>query len=498
MTMCEEQRMQRDQNRTRSGEQGIAIIMVMFMVMAMSLVGASLTFVSRNETLSSMNYQTTTQTRYAAESGVAAATNYLLNTYVTPTVGGADPIAAYDITQSPVRWNNAAVVLSSDPAVAANYPIAATQDAFAGNSAGTLTVGTGTTAYAASATLLSMKVMTDSYTGGQFTVQMWRINGAGSIGGAGASRVQVSAVLETTDKPVYSYAAFATANGCDAIAFNGQGQTDSYDSRIPNSWMAPALSGGNIGTNGNFDGDGNIYGSLSTPRTGLGNCAVGNVTATTVGAHITGGITQLSQPVSYPTPPAPSPLPPTTADTISKNSGCPAGVIHCVANPGAGITITPPTPSTVITLGNVDGNGGATIHLSAGIYVVNSLSLNGGSTIVVDSAPVIFKVAGVGQDPALDLSGGAVTNSSYNSADMQIQYGGSGTIKLTGNSATSALVLAPNATAELKGTGDFYGALIAGKVSGGGSGKIHYDRALMNLAKTQGNPILHQFTWSSY
>ena len=487
-----------DQGRVRSGERGIALIMVMFMVMSMSLVGASLTFVARNETLSSHNYQTTTQTRYAAESGVAAATNYLLNTYAVPTVGGADPIAAYDITVSPVRWNNAPVVLSSDPAVAANYPIAGTRTAFAANSSGSLTVGSGTTAYAASATLLSMKVMTDSYTGGQFTVQMWRINGAGAIDGAGAAAVQVSAVLETTDKPVYSYAAFATANGCDSIDFTGNAQTDSYDSRVANSWMAPSLSGGNIGTNGNFDGDGTVYGSLSTPRIGVGNCTAGIVTATSTSADITGGITALSQPVTYPTPPAPSPLPPTTDDTISKNSGCPAGVIHCTANAGEGVTITPPTPSTVVTLGNVNGNGGAVIHLSAGIYVVNSLALNGGSTIVIDSGPVIFKVAGVGQTTPIDLSGGAVTNSSFNATNMQIQYGGTGTIKLTGNSATAAVVLAPNASAELKGTGDFYGALIANKVAAGGNAAIHYDRALLKLATTQGNPILHQFTWSSY
>lgn len=490
--------MQRDQDRNRSGERGIAIIMVMFMVMTMSLVGASLTFVSRNETLSSMNYQTTTQTRYAAESGVAAATNYLLNTYVAPSVAGADPIGAYDITQSPVRWNNAPVVLSSDPAVAANYPIAATQAAFAANSAGTLTAGSGTTAYAASATLLSMKVMTDSYTGSQFTVQMWRINGAGSIDGAGAATVQVSAVLETTDKPVYSYAAFATGNGCDAIAFGGQGQTDSYDSRVANSWMAPSLSGGNIGTNGNFDGDGYIYGSLSTPRTGVGDCTDGTITATSEDANITGGITALSQPVTYPTPPAPSPLPPTTNQSVTQNSGCPAGVVYCTSNPGVGITITPPTPSTVVTLGNVNANGGAIIHLSAGIYVVNSLALNGGATLVIDSGPVIFQVAGVGQTTPVDLSGGGVTNPSYDSTNVQIQYGGTGTVKLTGNSATSALVLAPNATAEVKGTGDFYGAIVANKVSGGGTGAIHYDRALMKFATTQGNPILHQFTWSSY
>src|SRR5262245_20396131 len=136
MTILQEPQMQRDPVRNRSDERGVALVLVMFMVMAMSLVGASLSFVSRSETMSSMNYQTTTQTRYAAESGVAAATNYLLNTYVVPSTAGGDPIAAYDTTQSPVRWNNAPVVLSSDPAVPSNYPIAATQADFAGRSAG--------------------------------------------------------------------------------------------------------------------------------------------------------------------------------------------------------------------------------------------------------------------------------------------------------------------------------------------------------------------------
>jgi hypothetical protein len=498
MTIFEERQMQRDQDRDRSGERGVALILVMFMVMAMSLVGASLTFVSRNETQSSMNYQTTTQTRYAAESGVAAATNYLLNTYVTPTVGGADPIAAYDTTVSPVRWNNAPVVLSSDPAVTANYPIPGTKTAFAANSSGTLTVGSGTTGYAASATLLSMKVMTDSYTGGQFTEQMWRITGAGSIDGAGAAAVQVSVVLETTDKPVFTYAAYATNNGCGSISFVGGAQTDSYDSSIANSWMAPSLSGGDVGTNGNYNGGGSINGSLSTPRTGVGNCAAGAVTATAAGAHISGGITPLSQPVSFPTPAALSPLPPTTDDSVGKNTGCPAGVSFCTPNPGAGLTITPPTPSTVVTLGNVDATGGATMHLSAGIYVVNSLSLRGGSTIVVDSGPVVFKVAGVGQSTPLDLGGGAITNTSFDPSNMQFIYGGTGTINLTGNSALAAVVMAPNAPAQLNGTGDFYGALITSTVSGGGNSAIHYDRNLLKHSVTQGNPVLHQFTWSSY
>ena len=498
--MQRDQDQNRDQNQDqgRSGERGIAIIMVLFMVMSMSLVGASLTFVSRNETMSSMNYQTTTQTRYAAESGVAAATNYLLNTYVAPTVAGADPIAAYDTTVSPVRWNNAPVVLSSDPAVASNYPIAATQTAFAASSSGNLTVGSGTTAYAASATMLTMKVMTDSYTGAQFTVQMWRIAGAGSIDGAGAATVQVTAVLETTDKPVFSYAAYATASGCDSIHFVGGAFTDSYDSTVANDWMSPDLSGGNVGTNGNYNGGGSIHGSLSTPRTGVGDCAAGAVTAADSIASIDDGLTSLSQAVTFPTPPAPSPLPPTTNDSIGKNTGCPAGVLHCVGNPGSGITITPPTASTVVTLGNVSATGGATIHLSAGVYVVNSLSLTGGSTIVVDSGPIVFKVAGVGSGTPIDLGGGIISNPTYNPSNMQFIYGGTGNISLTGNAATAATVMAPNAAAQLNGTGDFYGALIAATVSGGGNSAIHYDRNLLKGAVTQGNAILHQFSWSSY
>ena len=39
----------------RSGERGLALVIVMFMVMTISLVGASLVFVSRTETLSSLN-----------------------------------------------------------------------------------------------------------------------------------------------------------------------------------------------------------------------------------------------------------------------------------------------------------------------------------------------------------------------------------------------------------------------------------------------------------
>ena len=79
---------------TRSSERGIVIIVALFMVLITSAIGASMMTVAQTETLSTVNYRTTSQARYAAESGVAAAVNHLLFTYALPETGsGTDPIA---------------------------------------------------------------------------------------------------------------------------------------------------------------------------------------------------------------------------------------------------------------------------------------------------------------------------------------------------------------------------------------------------------------------
>src|SRR5690606_5431368 len=96
------------------------------------------------------------------------------------------------------------------------------------------------------------------------------------------------------------YAAFATNAGCGALSFSGGVQTNSYDSsNMTMAGGAPVTdnSGGHVGTNGNLtEGGGSVInGSLSTPRTGVGNCNAGAVTALTQqgNAEVTGGITAL-------------------------------------------------------------------------------------------------------------------------------------------------------------------------------------------------------------
>jgi hypothetical protein len=92
----------------------------------------------------------------------------------------------------------------------------------------------------------------------------------------------------------------------------------------------------------------------------------------------------------------------------------------------------------------------------------------------------------------------------YDSSKLQINYAGVGTIKITGNAATTAVIYAPRAAATLTGGGDFYGEVIANTVADTGGATIHYDSNLANrglfvtVLYTPGNPMLSSFTWKKY
>jgi hypothetical protein len=486
------------------------MILALFLVLAASVLGSSLIFVTQTETLSSMNYRLMSQARYGAESGVHSAANYLLNAYVAPGTAG-DPLANYNLNVSPVTRvsNGNPVVLSANPAVPSNYPVDAVRTAFAAAAQGALDVNNGAVNFTAYATLKSMKQIVDVYSGAPITLQTWEITGDGNIGGARPAQVEVVATIERQTMPVYEYAAFATNNGCGAISFAGGATTNSYDSTAALVGGIPATTnaGGNVGTNGNLTDVGNttvINGTLSTPRTGVGACSANNVTAETLGngATVSGGLVPLSQAVSYPTPATPNPLPPLTNQDFTQNGGCPAGVANCVASTN-GATITP-LPNVVETLGDVSMNGNSALHLGPGTYVVNSLTQNGSSQIVIDpGGRVVIQV--VGKDSSggylntpLTINGNGISNPSYSPNNLEFIYAGTGNLKLAGGDTTSALVYAPNASATFSGGADLYGAVIVNQVTATGGAVIHYDRHLQTSALTAGNFMMSTFTWKSY
>jgi len=476
----------------RRNQKGTALIFALIFLLILSVMAASLMFLAQSETWSSSNYRLMTQGRYGAEAGLNSAANYLMFTYAPPG-GAGDPLANYDMTQSPVKYLGADVVLSTTGN--SNYPNGAVAGDFAAKVPGTLTAGFGAVSYTASARLLAMRQVTIAGLSGPAAnkiIQTWQITADGNIRTVRNAQVEVSAVLEQQGTPLFMYAAFATNNDCGALDFSGGATTNSYDSAGLNPVTGQPVimdAYGNVGSNGNLNEDGSgttIYGSMSTPRTGVGKCAQGGMTAWTDNgnATVTGGLKWLPQPVVYSTPI----IPPPNSNNISGTQT----LGPCVASP--------------CTYGDININGNGTITLYPGTYNINSLSEQGNGTIVIAPDPithqygqVILNVTGNGQSTAVDLTGGGTTNPSYDPSLLQINYAGTGKISLKGGATSSACVNAPNATISFNSAGgEWYGAVIGAYIKDAGGMTLSYDRHLQKKLYNVSNYMLDSFTWSKY
>jgi Tfp pilus assembly protein PilX len=533
-------------------ERGIALILSLFLMLAMSVVGASLMYLSQSESYSSMNYRLMSQARYGAEAGIQRAANFLMysSSYTPPSTDSAtDPIGSFVTTVSPVTYNGNPVILSANANVTSNYPAAAVKTAFAAI-AGSLSTGTANVSYAPYATLLSMEEIpaADTVDGAAHTIQTWQITADGTIPvGGRTAQVQVVATLDTdkfsTSSPALSYGLFAVSPDCGALTFAGGSQSKSYDSSVytENGSAPTAANGGvanhtgNVGTNGNLTESGSatvIYGSLSTPRVGVGNCSSGNVDAYSSSGHATlvDGLVQLPQPITLPTPNIVNPNPPTSNIQITGSKTCadiplPAGATCSGTDASSGLTVNP--NGQTIAWGNLSLSSGAKITIGGGTYNINDVSLAGGSTFTTSSGEVTmtivkgFSLAGnstieigttthlnVVDTPSagsqIDFSGGTVSNTSYSSMRFQIQYGGTGTVKLSGGSANAAVVYAPNAAVQFVGGSGFYGEVVGKTITDQGGTTIYYDRHLKEtgiFSSTKwmpGNPMLSSFSWKTF
>jgi Tfp pilus assembly protein PilX len=478
-----------------ANEKGIALVLSLFLLSAMSVIAASLMFLSQTETYSSMNYRLMSQARYGAESGIQRAANHLLYTYVAPATAGADPIANYNTNVSPVTCiagcpaNGQPVVLSADATKAWNYPIPAVQAAFLAVVAGNLPAGNTTVTYAPYATLVSMQQI-DVYGGGVQTIQTWQLTSTGTITTGKTAQVEVSATLETPKFPAQMYAAFGTNPGCGTLNFHGnQTQTDSYDSQaLVGGNPVISNSGGNVGTNGNLTegGGADIYGTLSSPRVGVGACSAGNVNAlsSSGGATINGDnppqpgdIIQLPQAVVMPPPTVPAGVPTTAYNGNGQTllNGASVGDVTINANS----TLTLGAPGVVSTIN------------------INSIKINGNANLVI-LGTVILNVVGTGQATPIDFTGGSVSNSSFDPTTFQVMYAGAGAVKLNGGAHTTAMVYSPNAAVSLNGGGDFYGSVVGATVDDLGGARLHYDRRLSGEFFVVGNAMMSSFTWKKY
>lgn len=472
--------------RRNHPETGVALILALLILLVLSVLAAAIIFVTQSETWASSNHRAMMQARYAAEAGAQKALNYLTYPSFTPANPGL-----LDLTKYPVQYNGAPVILSGmTPAVPANYPAdaadAAQQNAFSA-ALNASVPGAGVPAsYQVYAKLLS-------YQGPN--VQTWEITSQGNVASIRNAQAQVVMRVEKHGTPLFAYGVFASGNTCGAITFSASSYTDSFDSSAGNYGTTVQTSGGNIGTNGNMvlSGSAKVGGTLSSPNGGTGACSAGAETAVTSSSSVnppTQGLVSMA-PVNLPAPPPLSPVPPTTAMSMSGNCGTVPGCT--VVNLATKQVALPPGQ-----YGDVTASGGTTVHLSAGTYNLNNLVLSGGSPIVVDSGPIVINIQGASVSKAIDLSGGSITNSSGVPSNLQIYYGGSDTVTLSGGSGSYGIVYAPNAPTTMSGGSAWFGAVVAKTLTNSGGSPIHYDRALQNTLVSGGQFYPISFAWSKF
>jgi hypothetical protein len=294
-----------------------------------------------------------------------------------------------------------------------------------------------------------------------------------------------------------AYGFYATSATCNSLSLKGHIRVDSFDSSLGVFPAGLTLAGGNIGTNGTLTLNGNstVYGSLFDPHgdTRDNDCDTGHPASLVAHGNVsvTAGIVGLPQALVYPTPAAPSPMPPVTNqrldDTCRGISGCiQMGRGHVALAPGA--------------YGNLEISGNLTVDVSAGQYNLNSLRLDGGAMLHVISGPVTINLAGAGvSGDALDAKSGSIRNDMAPSnlvilyagrQDVELQGGSEGDDSSDGdhdrddqnNGRLAAIIYAPNANVTLNGGTVFYGTIVGYTISSNGNIRLHYDRSLTATA----------------
>jgi hypothetical protein len=532
----------------KNNEQGIALVLTLFLVTAMSVVAAALMFMAQTETYGTMNYRMMSQARYAAESGVHKVANYLLSdAYKNVKPGSAsDALSNYNLAVTPVQYGASDVVLSAVTGIASNYPLADVKTAFTTAGQGTLTVGLGSVNFAAYATLRSMQQVQSGD-----VLQVWDITSTGTFGGAKPATEEVRATLEIQVVPNHGYSAFATATSCGALTLKGGASSDSYDSSTYSGSGVPPVSAnnGDMGTNGNMTETGSttvVNGALYTPRTGVGNCSNGNVNALTSsgGATVTGGVVQLPQ-TWLPPPPSIVAITPGTADvSVTDTTTCanlasslPAGATcsgsagDLKINPNGQViawrklsvtnagkltlyagkfnlnALAVSQNGSVLNIGDPTGLSSGLIHMTlAGIDEARTVDVGSGSSLVVPAQKdngygVIMDVMVSNQgnnSPVNVAGGGGISNLSYDPQRFQFRYAGTNESSVSGGGAAAFLFNAPNAPLTLSGGSDFYGSLIVKTLTDTGGTHLHYDKNLSINFGIAGNPILSAFSWKRF
>lgn len=481
--------MKRNRNIT-SRQSGVALLFALLTLLVLSTLAAAIIAVTQTEAWSSSNYQRMLQTRYAAEAGAQNALNWLLYSYTAPT------LSAFDMTKYPVQDSatHNTVILSAMIGVPANYPDSTVQTAFSSALKDASVPGVGVAAsYEVTAKLLSMNpANVVSWLGGSGgAIQTWQITSQGNVPGIRNAQVQVVMNIERRAVPIINYAIETIGTACSSIDMSSTGYTDSFNSSQGTYTATHQTSGGDVATNGNMklSGSAKIQGNFSATNTNTGACPGNGITSSSSASPIDTGATTLSTSLTAANPIAPtSPATLTTNQSVSGTCGTIAGCTKA----GSTVSLSPSSGYGNLTVTK-------DVHLTAGTYNMNSLTLSGGSQLVLDSTPVIVNIAGsTGASNAIDLSGGSVSNTTGIASNFTVVYAGSLPSTLSGGPDSYGVFYAPNSAVTMSGSSPWYGAIVSNSYVSSLGSAIHYDVALRNSLFKVGAYYPVSFSWSKF
>lgn len=532
--------MRRRANKAKNSQKGMALILALMIVFVLSAAAAGMIFATQTDVWSTANYNFLTQSRYAAEAGAQAATNWII---AYPSWPATTPCASVTCTTYPISKTGTptqSVFLTTDPALTGSqyFPIGSgVQTAFNTYIGGVCGTSSFTSISSASCVVTATLMSVPGVAGAdQWPEAQWQITSTGTIGSPAAFRpvsVQVVETLEylpqQTFQAAFTYGMFSTATGCNSLTINGSQTVNSYNSGwAPNSSTYTPVqyssgiagSSGNVGSNGSVTvvGSGTIKGTVSSPDTTTGSCGSGGDALVYTGSGQINGVsgssyvpTKLGASLTYTAPTIPN-IAMTGVAATCTGAACtfpttPPGQnvtcngVSCVVNPG--------------TYGDVLFNGSNTYTLdpgttAAGTYTYNVTSFinNGSGSLKLKVVPgqniVINVTTGQGANSAAPIvinGSGATSGSPQTPEQLEINYGGTGTVTVNGSGSTEALIYAPNAPVTLNGSGDFSGAVVGGKLVYNGSGPVHYDLAAAAYQVPTGSGTRHyltSFTWNKY
>jgi hypothetical protein len=506
----------------QKNEDGISLLLSLLILMLLSAVAMGMMFMSSTETAISSNFKGEETAYFAARAGLEevrdrALTNNVntLNTVMPTTMPGAGPTGVLYVLQTGVTAADIQNLNGplGDTELCHDFAFGGMTTVAANVPCSTLPAGGGwfTTAasvapYALDYKWVRMTLKANNSTAYCVDGSTYPCGNSNMVCWNGVSEVVLPSgtascnLLSPTANPVYMmtalavtnngarrmvqqeiaqtplasfpYGVFATGTGCASLKLGGGAKTYSFNSATESPVSNPpsnaTTSGGNVGSNGNVAVDGNttaVNGTTGSAIGGVGNCNQGKGITATNGA--TYGTASQIPVQSLPVPPMPNPLPPTNNKTLNSSQALPPG-----------------------SYGNVNVTGNAVITLAGGtpgnpaVYTFNSFSLSSNATLLING-PVVFNLAGVGQNNVLTLAGG-FSNTTYIPSNFEINYGGTGNISISGGAGAYAVIDAPNANISFSGGSTFYGQAIGNTISDTGGTSIYYDNSL-NSPTTNNN-----------